>query len=267
MQQKSQTKKTHSSFEKGLILLTAFLPDNKEIGTVELSKIFGMNRSTVSRMLTVLKRQGFVRQNSENKKYSLGPIIPRLASAYQSSFESLLIQTARPHIERLCRQLNQTIVIEIPSSNRSIVAYVTEGFGPIRISARLGDRNYYHAAAGGKCILAFSSRDFIDEIIKGDLPQLTPKTIIDPDIIRSELDQIKKRGYAFDNEGNNTGINAFAVAILDVSGMPVAAVVCAGTHDSVTLSEKKTYLEPLKHTAGVISSDLLNISVPANSSK
>jgi DNA-binding IclR family transcriptional regulator len=60
MQREKSAQRTHGSLEKGVRLLTAFLPDNKEIGVVELAKPFSMNRSTVSRMLTVLKRLGFV---------------------------------------------------------------------------------------------------------------------------------------------------------------------------------------------------------------
>ena len=63
MQQERKRQQTHSSLEKGLKLLSVFIPDNREMGTVEIAKSFSMNRSTVSRMLSVLQRQGFVRQN------------------------------------------------------------------------------------------------------------------------------------------------------------------------------------------------------------
>ena len=68
MQQEQEELRTHGSLEKGLNLLSVFLPDNCEQGTVEIARSFSMNRSTVSRMLSVLKKKGFVRQNPVNKK-------------------------------------------------------------------------------------------------------------------------------------------------------------------------------------------------------
>lgn len=159
MQQVNRTQRTHRSFEKGISLLSVFVPEIREMGTVEISRAFSVNRSTVSRMLSVLKRQGFVRQNPMNKKYSLGPEIDNLAAAYRTSFSSNLTQIAKPHLDQLRLDLHQTVVLEIPQSDSVIVVYVTEGLGTIKISARIGDKHCYHTSAGGKCILDFSSQD------------------------------------------------------------------------------------------------------------
>ena len=134
MQQRAEGQRTHSSLEKGLHLLSVFIPDNREMGTVEIANSFSMNRSTVSRMLSVLRKQGFVRQNPESRKYSLGPQIYSLAVAYSRSFESLLTQTAKPFLDQLRLDLKQTVVLEIPVGDRVMVIYVTEGLGPIKIS-------------------------------------------------------------------------------------------------------------------------------------
>ena len=138
MQREKSAQRTHGSLEKGVRLLTAFLPDNKEIGVVELAKQFSMNRSTVSRMLTVLKRLGFVLQNPENKKYSLGPHVANLATAYRSSFQSTLTQLAKPYLDELRNEVNNTIILALPLDEDMVIAYVTEGFGPIKVAAQVG---------------------------------------------------------------------------------------------------------------------------------
>ena len=254
MQHNAQAKPTHGSLAKGLRLLSAFLPDNKEMGTVELSRLFDMNRSTVSRMLTVLRQQGFVRQNPENKKYSLGDTVTSLSAAYLSSFQSTLTQLAKPFLDQLRSELNQTVVLEIPSGSHTLVTYVTEGLGPIKIAARIGDRHYYHISAGGKCILAYSSQVFIDEVLHSDLPQLTPKTNVDCNALANDLKKIRKSSFAFDGEGNNPGINAFAVPVFDSDGLPVAAVVTAGPSNTVTWKERSLLVEKLQRTAEKICS-------------
>ncbi|MGI9537331.1 MAG: IclR family transcriptional regulator [Desulfocapsaceae bacterium] len=261
MQRSRKRQQTHSSLEKGLHLLSVFIPDNREMGTVEISKSFSMNRSTVSRMLNVLRKQGFVRHNPESKKYSLGPQIYSLAVAYSRSFESVLTQIAKPHLDQLRLDLHQTVVLEIPLGDRVMVIYVTEGLGPIKISARVGDRHCYHTSAGGKCILAFSSKEFIEDILSSELQSFTPKTITDPAQLGKELDTVRRTAFAFDNEGNNPGISAFAVPVLDQDGTPVAAIVTAGPSNQMVWNQRKIYLKGLQDAAGKVRQQLLGDSM------
>lgn len=264
MQRKQKSQTTHGSLAKGLWLLSAFIPDNREIGVVELSKLFSMNRSTVSRMAVVLKEQGFVRQNPENRKYSLGPRVASLAAAYHSSFQSTLTQLAKPYLDQLRSALNQTVILETPSEDRVVTAYVTEGLGPIKIEAGVGDNHYYHASAGGKCILAFSNEDFIRNILQPGLPQVTPTTIVNAQVLWEELEEIRSSSFAFDAEGNWTGINAFAVPVFDRDEVPVAAIVAAGAANIITWQEKKVFVEKLKATAAKICSLLNNGEVTSH---
>ena len=249
MQQRAEGQRTHSSLEKGLHLLSVFIPDNREMGTVEIANSFSMNRSTVSRMLSVLRKQGFVRQNPESRKYSLGPQIYSLAVAYSRSFESLLTQTAKPFLDQLRLDLNQTVVLEIPVGDRVMVIYVTEGLGPIKISARVGDRHCYHSSAGGKCILAFSSQNLINDILSSKLKEFTPKTITDPLELGKELETVRRSRFAFDDEGNNPGISAFAVPVFDKDGAPAAAIVTAGPSNQVIWEKRNFFVRGLQDAA------------------
>lgn len=252
MQQPESKPKTHGSLEKGLNLLSVFIPDNREMRTVEISNHLSMNRSTVSRMLSVLKQHEFVRQNPENKKYSLGPEINSLALAYRFSFKSSLTDLAKPHLDELRILFDQTVLLEIPSGDRSMVVYVTESLGPIRITARIGDRFHYHSSAGAKCILAFSSDDFINVVLASKLPGLTANTITETATFRRELEKTRTLGFAFENEENSEGISAFAVPVFGKEGLPVAAIVTAGISNKVTWEQRHYFVSELQNTAAKI---------------
>ena len=137
-----------------------------------------------------------------------------------------------------------------------MVVYVTEGLGPIKISARIGDRHCYHASAGGKCILAFSSQEFIADILSSDLQSFTPKTITDPEKLVKELDAVRKSGFAFDDEGNNPGISAFGVPVFDRDGAPVTAIVTAGPSNQVIWKKRSFFVEGLQEAAQNIGQQL-----------
>lgn len=254
MEQQKKTQKTHGSLEKGIGLLSAFVPDNKELGVMELAKRFSMNRSTVSRMLTVLKRQGLVLQNPENKKYSLGPFVASLSTAYRHSFQSTLVLLAKPHLEQLRNEVNNTVVLALPSDSGIVIALVLEGLGPIKVAAQVGDRRHYHSTSDGKCLLAYSSAALIDKVLESNLPQLTPSTITDHEILKKELKKIRQRGFSFDSGGNFLGINAFSVPVSKTNGSPIAAITIAGPSSTVIWKKRTFFVEKLKSTAATISS-------------
>ena len=96
--------KTHQSLERALEVMLHFREHNSETGTLELSQKFGLHKSTASRILTVLKNHGFLRQNADNKKYSLGPSIADLGVSLLRSLNFDLTQTARPYMEETAQQ-------------------------------------------------------------------------------------------------------------------------------------------------------------------
>lgn len=195
-------------------------------------------------------------QNLETKKYSLGPEIDSLAQAYRNSFRFTVIEIARLYLDDLRLALDQTVVLELPFGDRAMVVYVTEGLGPIRISARLGDRRYYHSSAGGKCILAFSSDEFIKVVLNRDLPELTLNTVTEPKEIINELEKIRRDGFSSDDEENSEGISAFAVPLLTNSGLPIAAITVAGPSNVLTWDKGAFFIEQLKKTAESIHAQL-----------
>lgn len=256
MSAKAQAKPTHGSLEKGVHLLTAFLPDNKELGIIEIANLFAMNRSTVSRMLTVLKRQGLVLQNPESKKYSLGPMIASLSTAYQSSFQPRLTMLAKPYLDTLRNELENTVVLALPQDNGIVIVYVTEGLGPLKVVAQVGELRHFHTTAGGKAFLAFAPSHRIEQVLKSDLVKKTDSTIVDPAELKKELDKTRKRGFAFDAGGYFEGVSAFAVPLLDNSGLPIAAITVAGPSSTITWQKRDFFVDKLKKAAESIHAQL-----------
>lgn len=247
---------THRSLEKALEILLAFRPYNREIGTVEISEKLGFHKSTASRLFHVLETYGFVNQDPRKKKYILGRSVIELGLAVNESLNSNLTQIAKPCIDDLRDRLKETIVLEVVLGRSSVIGYIAEGPGPIRIKGYVGDRRPVHAAAGAKAILAFSSPEMSREFLMGKMRRLTPNTITDPVKLRRQLEEIRKRGFAFDNEEVNIGINAIGAPIFNHEGNPVAAVVVAGLSQGITWEKGSPIVSLVKHTAALISEQL-----------
>ena len=249
-------KNTHHSLEKALKVLLSFMPYNQEAGTLELSKHLGLHKSTVSRLLRVLESYGFLQQNPQTRKFTLGPSISELGWALNESLNSRLIRVAIPYVDQLRNSLEETVVLEVASGGSSIIAYMAEGPGPVRIKETIGGRHWYHAAAGAKVILAFSPAEFRDEILQKELIRCTPNTMVDRSALEKEMRLIRRQGFSFDNEERNIGIRAFGCAVFNHEGKPVAGLVAAGPLQRITWNRRSAIIPLLKEAATKLSEQL-----------
>ena len=252
-----QQKDTHRSLEKALEMLLAFTPYNQEVGTIELGDRLGFHKSTVSRLLHVLASRGFLQKNPQTKKFTLGPSIVELAWAVNQSLNSHLVRIAIPYIDHLRNTVGETVVLEVAFPNNTIIGYMAEGAGPIHIKETVGGRHWYHAAAGAKAILSFSPPEFRSRVLTGKMVRCTPHTITDRKRVERELERIRKQGFAFDNQERNVGIRAFGCPIFNRERRPVAAVVVAGSSQSITWAKRSRFVPKMKDTAAEISARLM----------
>jgi len=242
-----------SSIEKALEILLAFTPYNQELGTGEISQKLGLHKATASRILRTLADKGFLRQDPDTKKFTLGPAASDIGRAYNNGLSSNLVHLAKTYIDDLRTTLEETVVLEVLSGESTVMAYIAEGPQRVRLAGTVGDRLPVHAAAGAKAILAFLSDETIASFIADDLTQLTPSTITNPGAYREELEEIQRRGYSLDREEIDIGINAVGVPIFNHEDEPIAAVVVAGPSQRITGEEDSAVVIWMKKTAAEIS--------------
>jgi len=245
-----------NSIEKALEILMAFTPYNQDLGTGEISQKLGLHKATASRILRTLADKGFLQQDPETKKFTLGPSASDIGRAYNSRLGTNLVLLAKPHIEDLRNTLGETVVLEVLSGTGTVMAYVAEGPQRVRIAGTVGDRLPVHAAAGAKAILAFSSEDEAERLIADELPQLTPNTITSSKAYKRGLVEIRRRGYSLDEEEIDIGISAVGAPIFNYDGQAIAAVVVAGPAQRIQGKDDCQVVMAVKRTAAEISERL-----------
>jgi IclR family KDG regulon transcriptional repressor len=62
----------NTAIDKALTILLAFIPENQEMGTLEISKRLGLNNATASRILLTLAKRRFLQQNPKTRTFKLG---------------------------------------------------------------------------------------------------------------------------------------------------------------------------------------------------
>jgi len=216
---------THQSVERALEILLGFIPHNQGMREADISKNLGLHPSTVNRLLHVITRYGFLQQDRATKKYILGKSAVDMGKAIAQSSREHLVEIAKPQIDNLRNMIGDTISLEVMLGDATTVAYRARGPHRIQILFDPGERLPVHIAAGAKTILAFSPPSTVDKLIQGKLARFTRNTVTNPEVLKTQLEEIKRQGFAFDNKELDIHIQAVAAPIFDHQKEPVAAVV------------------------------------------
>jgi IclR family KDG regulon transcriptional repressor len=224
------------SVEKALRIIESFDMDRPEISVAEFVEKLSMPKVSVYRFLRVLAKNDFINQNKQTKKYRLGLKIFELGSIVLKNFD--FREVAFPLITELSKRSGETVHLGVLDAQQVVSIESVESHQALRISMPIGKRVYLHSTGVGKAILAFLSDEEIKEIIhQQGLPRFTKNTIINVDQLMEEVQAIRNRGYAIDNEENEPGVRCVAAPVLDPHQRFVASVSVSGP--SVRISQKR----------------------------
>ena len=244
--------------DKALDILESFTGADTELGVSELSRRLGINATSVYKILSTLKKRGYVRQENPKGKYRLGIRVFELGCVFQE--QSSLIRTARPFLEKLGLSCGETVNLAILSPDMTEILYVDkiESKEVLKTDIRLGTRLPAHCTALGKAIVAFLPPEKYAEVFPAGKPlqRLTEFSIPDPERLSSLLESVRKNGYAVDNEEFKHGVRCVAAPVKGRKGMVTAAVSITGPASRLTSDRIEGLSCQIKETAKLLSKAL-----------
>jgi DNA-binding IclR family transcriptional regulator len=189
----------------------------------EMSEKLGFYPSTTHRLLDTLKYWGYVEQDSHTQKYQLGLKVLELGMTKLHKMD--LVREATPYLEELVNQYNETVHLGALEKGEVMYLAKKESSQTIRMISYVGKRAPLHCTALGKVLLAYLPEEERRKILDGkQLPRLTERTITDKEELEKNLEQIKKQGFALDNEENEKDVCCMAVPIRNYQGAVIAAL-------------------------------------------
>ena len=223
---------TIAALKNGLEVLECF-EERHAWSLAELVGRVGLSKGTLFRILATLESSRFVMRRARDGKYVLGPRLTAIA-APTVQYEQLR-WSAIPPLTALTEAYGESTHIGVLYERRVVTVQVVDGHHDVRMHSSVGKRSPAHASSIGKVILATYGDTEIDAYF--DDPGLeahTPRTITDPEAFRSELREVRARGFAVDDEEVQVGVRCVGAAIYDRSGHAVAGVSISGPTSRMT---------------------------------
>jgi IclR family acetate operon transcriptional repressor len=211
------------SVTRSLRILEA-VAQHQPVTVGELTKLFGLPKSTVQRTLVTLAEAGWLRANrKDTTRWEIGARVLAVRPAALQG--SSLFAAAREPMVRLRDTVNETIHLSVPDALQCMVVVDrVDCSHAVRTFHTVGDTSPLHATATGRAVLAHLPKQDVEELITQGLERYSDATPTDPDELRAELDRIRTDGYAVNRNQYRPDVCAIAAPVLDEEGTPLATV-------------------------------------------
>ena len=189
----------------------------------DLTEAVGQPKSRIFRFLRTFEECGYLRRDEASGDYKAGPRL--LVLGNEAARHEQLRWRALPPLQNLTAATGETAHVGILFGAEVVTVQLVEGRHDVRMHASVGKRSPAHVSSLGKVLLAYFPEPEIDAYVRGtELKAATPKTITDPERLKAHLLEIRRQGYAIDDEELELGLRCVAAPITDHTGRVVASV-------------------------------------------
>ncbi|WP_187772322.1 IclR family transcriptional regulator [Agrobacterium sp. B1(2019)] len=188
-----------------------------------LSEQLSMPRSTVYRILNTLHAHNVVQRRLDGT-YVLGPRLLSLASKVRSEATFDLVAVAQPTMKKLAEATGEANKLSVLDNQAVVVVASFAGQGQYALNPAVGQAFPLHAGAASKMLLAHMDPDAVNRVLAAPLAKYTPRTITDAAKLLSELNRIRKQGWASDRGEHGGSVWAVAAPVTAPSGRVIAAL-------------------------------------------
>jgi IclR family acetate operon transcriptional repressor len=220
-----------TAIDRGAELLVRVLESDEPVALTELATASGIPKSTASRLLSALERQGLIEQEGERGRLRPGPAILRVAE--RNLLERSLTDLARPSLDSLAEHTGETINLAVPT--RLGVEHIAQVDSRhfLGTGQWLGRPVDFQPSANGKVFLAFG--------------RATPPAADDTPSARAhraELATVRREEFAVAVDELEEGLAAIAAPVRGIRGEVVAALSISGPTMRMT-PERIAELKPI----------------------
>jgi len=226
----------------------------QEFGVSEIGAATGLSAGTAHRLLGTLVSRGYVRRNERTRRYSLGLRALTMAITARERIGPL----ALPFLEELVEASQETVNLAVLESGSML--YIEQAFPPtrtLRMFTDPGNRVPLHSTGTGKVLLAYQPPRLIEFILgRTGLSRQTVSTITDLSQLRTELQRIRREGYAADFEEQEEGVRCLAAPVFGPDGNIFAAMSISGPTSRLSRKRMDELIPALKRISASLSDAL-----------
>jgi DNA-binding IclR family transcriptional regulator len=211
------------SLHRAMAIMRAVAHARQGIGLADLAKEIGLHSSTTFHLAKTMVVLGLLRQESETKRYRVGPQLFSLATGALDEIE--LLSVANPFMAALAEETKESSHIAVFMGRDVVILGKVDGPASIRMAERVGTARPAHATAIGKVLLGGLSEHKLEAFLRNaPFDAVTSRTITERDALVEEIERARQNGIAFDDGEYDPDARCLAAPVFDFRGQLIAAI-------------------------------------------
>ncbi|WP_245898144.1 IclR family transcriptional regulator [Phreatobacter cathodiphilus] len=232
------------SAARSFYVLEAFARSPRPLSLAEVAKGAKISKSAAQRVVQTLLVLGYLERSPTGTGVVPGRRILDRSFDYLRS--NPLIERATPILTELRKTCGERVDLSLFDDVTILYAIRLQSKRETFYATLSGRRMPTFATAGGRAMLACLDDRHVDDIIRrSKLAPLTPKTLVDPALIRQRIEEARRDGYAYVQEEALMGEIVVAAAVVKERNMPAGAIHIAGSLADWSAEEFRKRFAPL----------------------
>lgn len=202
-----------------------YLKSNQGSTLSEITQHVDRSVGTVHGHIKTLEQFSCVAQ--QDGEYYLGLYFLQLGSRARDRY--LAYPIVKPAVDNLASETEERAQFVVEEHGLGVYLHTATGERAVRAGSGMGQRIFLHTTAVGKSILASFSDAEVERIIDHrGLEAETPNSIADSEELFDELDAVRERGYAINDEEEIEGLRGIGVPLEGKDGETIGAISVSG---------------------------------------
>lgn len=217
----------------------------------DIQERLAMPKSSTHHLITTMCELGLIKPRALGG-YGLGHKLLELASIAKESND--LQRDAMPLLREFALRVQLTCHLGVFEQGAAVYIARVEGARDIVVKSHLGQRFPVYCSALGKSLIAWLAPERLDVVIANLVfEKRMPKTLTNAADLRLQLADVRRRGWALDDEEQAPNCRCIAAPIRDRDGVVVAAISAVGTLEQVNDIRVETLTAQVIDAASAIS--------------
>lgn len=208
--------------ERAIGVLAALAASETPRTLTQIAARVGLSLPTTFRLLRTLQGQRLA-SIDETGRYTLGARTLEFSHAYLRQLD--IIAIARPFLVAARDRVNETVGLAVRSGDNWVPITSVQANQSIRRVMQPGEPTPLYASGIGKLLLSGETEAEIEAYIaRTNLVPFSATTVVDPDVLRAQIREIRARGHSVSVNQRGAGGVGISAPIFDHDGRIVAAM-------------------------------------------
>jgi DNA-binding IclR family transcriptional regulator len=244
-----------TSVDRTIAILEAVAGRVTGLSNAEISRKLEIPKSSASYILRTLEKHGYLRRERESGKYRLGLKLLNLGRSALNGVDAR--EVALPIMRHLVEHVHITSHLAILDGTQAVYVERVESPGFVKMDTWIGRRMEIYSTSVGKALAAhLPEAQVLAMLRERGMKRRTPTTLTNPTRYMRELEGVRERGYALDDEENSVGVRCVAAPVFNAAGEIEAALNITGTTQQVNKETLPRIIDLVKESARRISTQL-----------